>query len=42
MIYVVSDRALETIQRECRSHPETETGGIIVGFREEVTSRQVV
>ena len=35
MIYVVSDRALETIQRECRSHPETETGGIIVGFRED-------
>ena len=34
MNYVVSDSALETIQRECRSHPETETGGIIVGFRE--------
>ena len=35
MKYVVSEGALETIERECRSHPDTETGGIIVGFREE-------
>ena len=35
MRYVVSERALGTIERECRSHPETETGGIIVGLRNE-------
>lgn len=35
MRYVVSHKALETIERECRSHPETETGGIIVGYRDE-------
>ena len=35
MKYVVSERVLESIEQECRSHPETETGGIIVGFREE-------
>ena len=34
MKYVVSERALETIDRECRNHPETETGGIIVGLRD--------
>ena len=33
MKYVVSEKALEVIVRECRSYPETETGGIIVGFR---------
>ena len=35
MKYVVSERALETMERECRNHPDTETGGIIVGFRDE-------
>jgi len=35
MKYVVSEKALEAIERECRSHPLTETGGIIVGFRNE-------
>ena len=31
--YYISDRALESIQRECRRYPDTETGGILVGFR---------
>ena len=35
MKYVVSEKALEAIERECRSYPDTETGGIIVGFRDE-------
>lgn len=35
MKYVVSQKALDAIERECRSHPETETGGIIVGYRDE-------
>lgn len=35
MKYVVSERALETIDRECRNHPDTETGGILVGFRDD-------
>jgi integrative and conjugative element protein (TIGR02256 family) len=34
MKYVVSERVLETIERECRGHPDTETGGILVGFRD--------
>ena len=34
MRYVVSQKALEAIERECRSQPETETGGIIVGYRD--------
>ena len=34
MKYVVSEKALETIERECRKFPDTETGGILVGFRE--------
>ncbi len=34
MNYVVSQRALDTIERECRGHPDTETGGILVGFRD--------
>ena len=34
MKYVVSEKALEAIKRECRSYPHTETGGIIVGFRD--------
>jgi len=34
--YVVSKRALEIIERECRNHPDTETGGIIVGLRDDV------
>ena len=34
MKYTVSQRALETIERECRRSPEAETGGILVGFRE--------
>ena len=36
MKYVVSERALEIIERECRNHPDTETGGIIVGLRDDV------
>ena len=35
MRYVVSQRALEAMERECRNHPDTETGGIIVGYRAE-------
>ena len=35
MRYVVSQRALDAIERECLSHPDTETGGIIVGYRDE-------
>ena len=35
MKYVVSEKALDVIERECRRHPDTETGGIIVGFRDE-------
>ena len=35
MKYVVSQKALDAIERECRSHPGTETGGIIVGYRDE-------
>ncbi len=35
MKYVVSQQALETMERECRTHPNTETGGIIVGYREQ-------
>ena len=35
MKYVVSMRALETMERECRKSPETETGGILVGFRDQ-------
>ncbi|MDP6402601.1 MAG: Mov34/MPN/PAD-1 family protein [SAR202 cluster bacterium] len=34
MKYVVSERALETIERECRRSPDTETGGILVGFKD--------
>lgn len=35
MKYVVSQRALETIEKECRRYPDAETGGILVGFRDE-------
>ncbi len=35
MKYLVSTRALETIERECWKSPDTETGGILVGFRDE-------
>lgn len=35
MKYIVSQRALETIELECRKYPDAETGGILVGFREE-------
>ena len=34
MKYLISDKALGTIERECRLHPEAETGGILAGFRE--------
>ena len=33
MKYVVSRRALETIEWECRKYPDLETGGLLVGFR---------
>ena len=32
MSYIVSQRALDVIELECRRNPETETGGILVGF----------
>ena len=35
MKYVISQKALESIERVCRVLPETETGGILVGFRDE-------
>lgn len=31
--YYISNKALDSIHRECRHHPDTETGGILVGFR---------
>ena len=34
MSYIVSQRALDVIELECRRNPETETGGILVGFRD--------
>ena len=34
MKYLVSTRVLETIERECWRYPQTETGGILVGFRD--------
>ena len=34
MRYVVSERALQTIERECRRYPDEETGGIMVGLRD--------
>lgn len=34
MKYVVSRRALETIEWECRKYPDLETGGILVGFKD--------
>ena len=34
MNYVISERALQTIVRECQRYPDAETGGILVGFRE--------
>ena len=34
MKYVVSQRALETIEWECRKYPDLETGGILVGFKD--------
>ena len=34
MKYIVSERALETIERECRKSPDTETGGILVGLKD--------
>ena len=35
MKYAISERAVETIERECRKYPDTETGGIVVGFRDD-------
>ena len=34
MKYVVSQRALETMEWECRKFPDAETGGILVGFKD--------
>ena len=34
MKYVVSQKALETIELECRKYPDTETGGILVGYKD--------
>ena len=34
MNYIVSQRALDLIQLECRRNPDTETGGILVGSRD--------
>ena len=34
MKYLVSNRVLETIELECWRYPDTETGGILVGFRD--------
>ena len=34
MRYVVAQKALETIELECRKYPETETGGILVGYKD--------
>ena len=34
MNYLVSTRVLETIELECWKSPDTETGGILVGFRD--------
>ena len=34
MKYLVSTKALETIEMECWKYPDTETGGILVGFRD--------
>jgi len=34
MKYIVSARALENIEWECRKYPDTETGGILAGFRD--------
>lgn len=34
MNYIVSQRALDLIELECRRNPDTETGGILVGFRD--------
>ena len=34
MKYLVSTKALETIELECWKYPDTETGGILVGFRD--------
>jgi integrative and conjugative element protein (TIGR02256 family) len=31
--YYISNRALESIERECRRYPNEETGGILIGFR---------
>ena len=38
MKYIVSERALATIEWECRKSPDTETGGILVGFRHSADS----
>jgi integrative and conjugative element protein (TIGR02256 family) len=32
--YIVSHKALETIEWECRKYPDTETGGILVGYKD--------
>ena len=34
MNYIVSQRALDLIELECRRNPDTETGGILVGSRD--------
>ena len=34
MNYVVSQRALDLIELECRRNPNTETGGILVGSQD--------
>ena len=33
MKYYISEKALESMERECRRSPNTETGGILVGYR---------
>ena len=33
--YIISQRALNLIELECRRNPDTETGGILVGFRDD-------
>lgn len=42
MNYAISERALKTIERECRRYPDAETGGILVGFREPDDDQVVV